>query len=102
VTMSRRRILILGLDGFDIALAERFMREGLLPNFARTRSEVLTSILIMAATSILDFPGSSSVQAFAPATAAAGLPLHSTGMPMKQPRNTAVFVRFLPTSQPKP
>ena len=37
--MNRRRILLLGLDGFDIALAERFIREGLLPNLARLRSE---------------------------------------------------------------
>jgi predicted AlkP superfamily phosphohydrolase/phosphomutase len=37
--MNRRRILLLGLDGFDIALAERFVGQGLLPNFARLRSE---------------------------------------------------------------
>lgn len=37
--MNRPRILLLGLDGFDITLAERFMREGLLPHLARLRSE---------------------------------------------------------------
>jgi predicted AlkP superfamily phosphohydrolase/phosphomutase len=37
--MTGRRILLLGLDGFDIALAERFMREGLLPNFARLQTQ---------------------------------------------------------------
>jgi len=37
--MNQRRILLVGLDGFDIALAERFVREGLLPNLARLRSE---------------------------------------------------------------
>ena len=37
--MHKRRILLLGLDGFDVDLAERFMREGLLPNFARLQAE---------------------------------------------------------------
>jgi predicted AlkP superfamily phosphohydrolase/phosphomutase len=37
--MNRRRILLIGLDGFDMALAERFVREGLLPNLARLRRE---------------------------------------------------------------
>ena len=31
------RILLLGLDGFDIDLAEQFIREGMLPNFARLK-----------------------------------------------------------------
>jgi predicted AlkP superfamily phosphohydrolase/phosphomutase len=30
--------LMLGLDGFDISLAERFIQEGRMPNFARIRS----------------------------------------------------------------
>lgn len=33
--MTRHRILFVGLDGFDIVLAERFAKEGLLPNFTR-------------------------------------------------------------------
>ena len=33
--MTNRRILLIGLDGFDLALAEKFQAEGLLPNFAR-------------------------------------------------------------------
>ena len=33
--MASRRILVIGLDGFDLALAERFQGEGILPNFAR-------------------------------------------------------------------
>ena len=37
--MHGRRVLLLGLDGFDVVLAERFAREGLLPNFARLRAE---------------------------------------------------------------
>ena len=37
--MHRRRVLLVGLDGFDVVLAERFAREGLLPNFARLRAE---------------------------------------------------------------
>jgi predicted AlkP superfamily phosphohydrolase/phosphomutase len=36
--MNRRRILLLGLDGFDVSMAERFMHEGLLPNFARLQA----------------------------------------------------------------
>lgn len=37
--MDRRRVLVLGLDGFDIDLAERFVQEGLLPNFARLQTQ---------------------------------------------------------------
>lgn len=37
--MNKRRVLLLGLDGFDIALAERFAQEGLLPNLARLRTQ---------------------------------------------------------------
>ena len=33
--MTNRRILVIGLDGFDLTLAERFQAEGLLPHFAR-------------------------------------------------------------------
>jgi predicted AlkP superfamily phosphohydrolase/phosphomutase len=33
--MTSRRVLVIGLDGFDLALAERFQEEGILPNFAR-------------------------------------------------------------------
>jgi predicted AlkP superfamily phosphohydrolase/phosphomutase len=36
--MILRRMLVLGLDGFDIALAERFIAEGALPNIARLRA----------------------------------------------------------------
>ena len=35
--MTQRRVLMVGLDGFDICLAERFLDEGALPNFARLR-----------------------------------------------------------------
>ena len=34
-----RRVVVLGLDGQDPELTERFMREGLLPNFARLREQ---------------------------------------------------------------
>jgi predicted AlkP superfamily phosphohydrolase/phosphomutase len=37
--MNRRRVLLLGLDGFDIDLAERFAQEGLLPNLERLRTQ---------------------------------------------------------------
>ena len=37
--MAGRRILLLGLDGFDVDLAERFAGEGLLPNFARLQTQ---------------------------------------------------------------
>jgi predicted AlkP superfamily phosphohydrolase/phosphomutase len=37
--MMRRRILLIGLDGFDIGLAERFLNEGELPNIARLRMQ---------------------------------------------------------------
>jgi len=37
--MNKRRVLLLGLDGFDIDLAERFVQEGLLPNLARLRTQ---------------------------------------------------------------
>lgn len=33
-----RRVLMIGLDGFDIALAESFIRAGTLPNLARLRA----------------------------------------------------------------
>jgi len=33
--MTSRRILMIGLDGFDLALAERFQAEGILPHFVR-------------------------------------------------------------------
>ena len=36
--MTQRRILMIELDGFDICLAERFIDEGALPNFARLRN----------------------------------------------------------------
>ena len=35
--MTKRRVLMVGLDGFDICLAERLLDEGALPNFARLR-----------------------------------------------------------------
>lgn len=37
--MARRRILTIGLDGFDGTLAERFLNAGALPNLARLRSQ---------------------------------------------------------------
>ena len=37
--MAGHRILLLGLDGFDVDLAERFAGEGLLPNFARLQTQ---------------------------------------------------------------
>jgi predicted AlkP superfamily phosphohydrolase/phosphomutase len=37
--MASRRILVIGLDGFDLALAERFQAEGLLPNFERFQQQ---------------------------------------------------------------
>ena len=36
---SSRRVLLMGLDGFDAALAQQFAEEGLLPNFARLKSQ---------------------------------------------------------------
>jgi predicted AlkP superfamily phosphohydrolase/phosphomutase len=36
--MAQRRILMIGLDGFDISLAERFLDAGALPNIARLRA----------------------------------------------------------------
>ena len=36
---SRGRILMIGLDGFELSLAETMMAEGNLPNFARLRSQ---------------------------------------------------------------
>src|SRR5918992_6263552 len=35
--MRRTRLLLLGLDGFELSLAERLMAEGLLPNLRRLR-----------------------------------------------------------------
>jgi len=35
--MRGQRLLMIGLDGFDLALAEGFLTQGLLPNFARIR-----------------------------------------------------------------
>jgi predicted AlkP superfamily phosphohydrolase/phosphomutase len=37
--MAGRRTLLVGLDGFDVDLAERFAREGLLPNFTRLQTQ---------------------------------------------------------------
>jgi predicted AlkP superfamily phosphohydrolase/phosphomutase len=37
--MTFRRILVIGLDGFDLTLAERFQAEGILPNFARFQQQ---------------------------------------------------------------
>jgi predicted AlkP superfamily phosphohydrolase/phosphomutase len=37
--MTSRRILLIGLDGFDLTLAERFQAQGLLPNFARCQEQ---------------------------------------------------------------
>jgi predicted AlkP superfamily phosphohydrolase/phosphomutase len=34
-----RRVLVIGLDGFDLDLAKQFLREGALPNFARLYSQ---------------------------------------------------------------
>src|ERR1700688_2627032 len=34
-----RRVLLVGLDGFDAVLAQHFAEEGLLPNFARLRNQ---------------------------------------------------------------
>ena len=36
--MTKRRLLVVGLDGFEISLAERMMAEGLLPNMAALRA----------------------------------------------------------------
>src|SRR6202140_5029207 len=36
---ARQRILVIGLDGFDLNLATRFMDQGGLPNLARLRSQ---------------------------------------------------------------
>jgi predicted AlkP superfamily phosphohydrolase/phosphomutase len=35
--MGRQRLLMIGLDGFELGLAERFLKEGSLPNLARIR-----------------------------------------------------------------
>jgi predicted AlkP superfamily phosphohydrolase/phosphomutase len=37
IDMAKRRLLVIGLDGFDISLAERLLDEGTLPNLARLR-----------------------------------------------------------------
>jgi hypothetical protein len=37
--MAQRPILLIGLDGFDVDLAERFAREGLLPHFTRLQNQ---------------------------------------------------------------
>jgi hypothetical protein len=37
--MTSRRLLLIGLDGFDLPLAERFLAEGILPNFARFQKQ---------------------------------------------------------------
>jgi predicted AlkP superfamily phosphohydrolase/phosphomutase len=37
--MSNKKMLVLGLDGFDPTLAEHFMAEGLLPNLAKLAKE---------------------------------------------------------------
>src|SRR5579863_365018 len=37
--MTSRRLLLIGLDGFDLSLAERFLAEGILPNFARFQKQ---------------------------------------------------------------
>src|SRR6266403_3133391 len=34
-----RRVLLIGLDGFDAVLAQHFAEEGLLPNFARLQNQ---------------------------------------------------------------
>src|SRR5262249_2254567 len=39
------RVLAIGLDGFEITLAERFMSEGLMPNFARIAARSLCAQL---------------------------------------------------------
>ena len=36
---SPRRVLLVGLDGFDAVLAQQFAEEGLLPNFARLQKQ---------------------------------------------------------------
>jgi predicted AlkP superfamily phosphohydrolase/phosphomutase len=36
---SPRRVLLVGLDGFDAVLAQQFVEEGLLPNFARLKNQ---------------------------------------------------------------
>jgi predicted AlkP superfamily phosphohydrolase/phosphomutase len=36
---SPRRVLLIGLDGFDAVLAQQFVEEGLLPNFARLQKQ---------------------------------------------------------------
>jgi predicted AlkP superfamily phosphohydrolase/phosphomutase len=36
---ARQRLLVIGLDGFDLALATRFMRQGALPNLSRLQSQ---------------------------------------------------------------
>ncbi len=38
-TRTSPRVLVIGLDGFDIALAKQFIREGSLPNFARLQAQ---------------------------------------------------------------
>ena len=58
--MTQPRILIIGLDGFDICLAERFLDEGALPNFARLRNRSMRFDLDHGWTSIQGWPGSTS------------------------------------------
>ena len=37
--MTSRRLLVIGLDGFDLPLAEKFRAEGMLPNFTRFQEQ---------------------------------------------------------------
>jgi predicted AlkP superfamily phosphohydrolase/phosphomutase len=39
LTMTSRRLLVIGLDGFDLPLAEKFQAEGMLPNFTRFQKQ---------------------------------------------------------------
>jgi predicted AlkP superfamily phosphohydrolase/phosphomutase len=36
---AKRRVLVIGLDGFELSLAERLMAEGAMPNMARLRDD---------------------------------------------------------------
>src|SRR5215472_4056542 len=43
--MGEERLLMIGLDGFDLALAEHFLKQGFLPNFARIREHSARYVL---------------------------------------------------------
>ena len=48
-----RRVVILGLDGQDPELTDRFLAEGILPNFARLRDEGFDGVMVATVGAVL-------------------------------------------------